>query len=115
MHQSSYKTCPDCSADIVLKISFNQLPYFLPLVIHSVNINMTQYITIQDQKYRLCGLIYFGDFHYTCQIVDRDGRIWYNDGQDNQTSYQGHIVSHEYSRLTKCKGRELAVILYCID
>ena len=29
----------------------------------------------------LCGLIYYKNFHFTCRVVDLDGKIWYNDGK----------------------------------
>ena len=114
MLQTSYKTCPQCEVDIVLSASFVHFPYFIPFVVHNVNIKMSQDITIEGKQYRLCGLVYFGHKHYTCQIVDKDGRIWYNDSQENQTSFQGQISNYEYSCLVKCKGRELVAIIYCV-
>jgi hypothetical protein len=31
-------------------------------------------------KYRLCGVIYFGESHFVCRVIDRDGTVWSHDG-----------------------------------
>jgi hypothetical protein len=117
MFQNSYKTCPECLVDVIQAVHFVHAPYLIPFIVHDVDIRLTQHINIQDKTYRLCGLIYFGHKHYTCQIVDGEGRMWYNDGQENdgKSYFQGHISNCPQSSLAKCKGRQLRVILYCID
>ena len=69
-------------------------------------------------SYRLCGVIYFGDFHFTSRIIDRKGNIWYYDGAQ-ETSLQGCLEGTldelDRNNLLFCKGRKAAMVLYIID
>ncbi|KAI0083344.1 hypothetical protein BDY19DRAFT_863585, partial [Irpex rosettiformis] len=65
--------------------------------------------------YRLAGIIYFGDFHFTCRIVDKEGGIWYNDGIEtgSQSQYESHIDNMHSQLLQTAPGhRKCSVIVY---
>ncbi|KAI0090052.1 hypothetical protein BDY19DRAFT_870617, partial [Irpex rosettiformis] len=65
--------------------------------------------------YRLAGIIYFGDFHFTCRIIDNEGMIWYNDGiqTGSQSRYESHI-NNIHPHLLQCAPghRKSSVVIY---
>jgi hypothetical protein len=49
-------------------------------------VSVDKYVRIKSQNGKntvlnLRGLIYYKNFHFTCRVVDLDGKIWYNDGK----------------------------------
>ena len=44
----------------------------------------TKFVKIQDQQYRLCGIVYFGNLHFTSRVVTAaDDVVFYDDMVDN--------------------------------
>ncbi|TFK31069.1 hypothetical protein BDQ12DRAFT_566411, partial [Crucibulum laeve] len=41
----------------------------------------------------LRGIIYSGENHFNCQVIDVDGSIWFHDGITTQSSclFEGHV------------------------
>ncbi|KAI0644145.1 hypothetical protein C8Q79DRAFT_913509 [Trametes meyenii] len=63
--------------------------------------------------YRLCGLIYFGKFHFTCRVVSRSGEVWFHDGMTtgNKLTFEGNLVNIS-DVLCKAGQRKLSVVVY---
>ncbi|KAI0083775.1 hypothetical protein BDY19DRAFT_873061, partial [Irpex rosettiformis] len=65
--------------------------------------------------YRLAGIIYFGDFHFTCRVIDNNGHIWYNDGiqTGSQSQYESHIdQTHSELLQSALNNRKKSVVIY---
>ncbi|TFK53367.1 hypothetical protein OE88DRAFT_1600936, partial [Heliocybe sulcata] len=62
----------------------------------------------------LTGIIYFGEYHFTCRFIDIQGTIWYNDGMETgrQCTRQGHIDKINLSDLKTCKGKDMVTLFY---
>lgn len=72
-------------------------------------------LDVGDETYRLFGLIYYGEFHFTCRLVDRNGAIWFHDGQQIQRdcTYQGSIQNATPRMIQAYKKGRACVALYC--
>jgi hypothetical protein len=46
----------------------------------SSSIRVPSEISNESGKYRLAGIVYYGEFHYICRVFDIDGTIWIHDG-----------------------------------
>ena len=51
-----------------------------------------------ETSYSLCGIIYFGDAHYTAHVVCENGMVWFHDG----------IATS----LNNCRGKEALAAIY---
>ena len=63
--------------------------------------------------YILRGVIYFGDDHFTCRIVNEDGLVWYHDGIATQNSviYEGKLGDTKLD-LKKCRDKIASGAIY---
>ncbi|KIL56950.1 hypothetical protein M378DRAFT_61682, partial [Amanita muscaria Koide BX008] len=95
--EETHHKCTTCEKHIHVNFSFR---YPLPLIAFdftgqkpkidskiNVNINGT------DVQYKLRGIIYFGDNHFTSRIVSESGMTWFHDGIATGVSviYEGDI------------------------
>ncbi|KAL6297822.1 hypothetical protein BKA93DRAFT_712740, partial [Sparassis latifolia] len=60
--------------------------------------------------YRLCGMIYFGGFHFTSRIVTADKQVWYNDGISTGTYSKFECSSNI---LAEVENRRCSIVIYC--
>ena len=69
---------------------------------------------MKDTAYRLCGMIYFADFHFTTRLITEVDDIWYQDSLDRPQSsvYEGNIESILGKTLNKAKEKVLFVVIY---
>lgn len=77
--------CSTCNTKKVNQIAFTSAPTFLHFYVKEVKIALTVSFTFEQTRYRLCGCIYYGDFHFTSRIITAKGDIWFTDG----TAYNG--------------------------
>jgi hypothetical protein len=67
--------------------------------------------------YTLRGLAYHGSNHFTCRLVDPQGRIWYNDGATtgNSSILEGNLNgSSDLKWLQKAHGKTLIYVFYAV-
>ena len=94
----------------------------------STSLNFWAFITTQKQiqlnpaicieehgiTYHLCGIIYFGEFHFTTMIVDKNGQTQYNDeivtGNTSTSEYPVSMAHH--TLLNKAHSRFSFVAIY---
>lgn len=74
--------CPKCEQALYQRIRYDEPPAFIALSICNITAEICTKVTLPDYPdwYRLCGLIYFGRFHFTCHVVDSHGNVWFHDG-----------------------------------
>ncbi len=66
-------------------------------------------------KFKLCGLIYLGDFHFTARIICSNGNIWYHDGKDRIAKScipDGYMELRKEINWQTCRERELVMSFY---
>ena len=52
---------------------------FFRCYIDNVNVKWDFNVTIDNTKYQLCGIVYYGAFHFIIRIITLDRSIWFND------------------------------------
>ncbi|KZT02092.1 uncharacterized protein LAESUDRAFT_662683, partial [Laetiporus sulphureus 93-53] len=64
--------------------------------------------------YHLCGIIYFGKFHFTAMIADINGKTQYNDGivTDNASTSEYPVRMAHHTLLNKAHSRFSFVAIY---
>ncbi|KZT01265.1 uncharacterized protein LAESUDRAFT_603237, partial [Laetiporus sulphureus 93-53] len=64
--------------------------------------------------FRLCGIIYFGGFHFTARIVDINNQTWYNDGivTGNISTLEDTLKMAHPTLFNKAHGRFSSVTIY---
>ena len=80
-------SCMACGKQMEKYLGFVKAPIIISVLVdpgHRVSVD--KYVRIKSQNGKntvlnLCGLIYYKNFHFTCRVVDLDGKIWYNDGK----------------------------------
>ena len=78
-----------------------------------IDVNFELFINNVQVVYILRGIIYFGDNHYTCRIVNEDGLVWYHDGIATQNSviFEGRLGDATLD-LKKCRGKIASSAIY---
>ena len=110
-------TCTICNEHVFIKYGFDNLNMpslfvfeFSNQVLH---INLLIDIQLQNdpQRLRLAGVIYYGQHHFTAQIILSDGQIWFYDGIETGRNliYNGSINSNPISH---CRGKQAVAAIY---
>jgi len=79
--------CEICDMAVNISLGSATVPLSWPLL-SSVDINIDNTFRITSENsdhtvtYTLAAVIYYGNQHFTAQIVTRDGRIWFYDGMN---------------------------------
>jgi len=78
-----------------------------------IDANFEIYMNNERVVYILRGVIYFGDYHFTCRIVDEEGLVWYHDGIATQNSviYEGKLGDTTLD-LKKCRDKKASGAIY---
>ena len=113
--------CQHCGCAVGIQRRFKSTP---PLLVFSMSnsetfMNTNFNISVEDQshQYVLMAVVYYGHYHFTNQIITRDGRIWFYDGMaiaDRRSlpnlEYIGSI--HRQQNLYSCKGNNACTAIY---
>ena len=100
---------------MINEMVFKHSPTFLYFQIDAgINVKWDSQLTMNDTVYRLCGMIYFADFHFTTRLITDIGDIWYQDSLHSPQSsiYKGNIESISGKTLNKAKEKVLSVVIY---
>lgn len=115
-NQKTSQMCPQCERTLHQCIRYDEPPAFIALNIHNIKADICTEVTLPDhpERYRLCGLIYFGKFHFTCRVVDRHGDVWFHDGMKTGSNLvpEGNVLSLNSSLLQKAGKRCVSVLVY---
>ena len=71
--------CQHCNNSIVNELVFKHMPIFFQCYIENIALKWESTFVLRNKKYRLCGLVYFGTFHFTTRIIMSNGDIYFND------------------------------------
>ena len=114
--------CPYCRIRLKGAIELAQEPGVLLLVVptvHSarVKIDLDAYLTMSGQRHEwsLQGAIYQGNSHFTCQIIDAAGDVWYHDGIEtgSHCAWRGNKQSlNSKGDINSVRNRNVCVLVY---
>ena len=97
--QKSNKPCPSCQTLMCKASRYDQVPPFLLFICHDIKVKVQNEFTFPgiNQRYRLCGIIYFANYHFVCRVIDKSGGVWYHNGNENNNKslYIGNIVNYD--------------------
>ena len=107
--ESSNLTCASCTEKVEITHQFLlPLPFIaIEFSVQQLQIDQTFSIYINNAEciYKLCGIVYYGDSHFTAHVVYRNGMIWFHDGIATGQSllYEGTFQNFLHS-LNSCRG-----------
>ena len=75
--------------------------------------SFTIMVEANNISYTLCGVMYYGDSHFTSQIIQANGMVWFHDGIATGESmrYDGTLDSL-IDDLTLCRSKTAIAAVY---
>ena len=118
MNEETDKNCATCNEKLLIikKFAF-PLPFialdFSGQIIH-IDATFTVSISNVETSYKLCGIIYFGDAHYTARVISDSGMVWFHDGiaTGQELLYEGVLNQNENISLNNCEGKDALIAIY---
>ncbi|KAK7677027.1 hypothetical protein QCA50_019992 [Cerrena zonata] len=114
LHEMTRQRCPDCNSHLQRHYHYDIFPSFLAFNVFLSLPKLDSEIDIQGKLYRLCGVVYHGDFHFTSRIMTADSKVWHYDGMTRQgvCKYEGLLENMEPSVLRKAYGKTMSMAIY---
>ena len=95
---------------------YDSPPSFVAFIVDKTKVNVDNEITFpgNNQRYRICGICYFADYHFVCRFIDKSGGVWYHDGNGNGNDvlYYGNIVNFDHKKLQTAGKYEMRLVIY---
>ncbi|TFK52742.1 hypothetical protein OE88DRAFT_1626892 [Heliocybe sulcata] len=68
----------------------------------------------KKRRLRLCGIVYFGEFHFTCRFITKTKDVYFNDGAQTgrQCILEGNLYDMDIYSLLTCRGKSASLALY---
>jgi hypothetical protein len=112
-------TCTICNEPVFIKYGFDNImmPSLFVFEFTNQELRINSLIDIQLQnvqhRLRLAGVVYYGQHHFTAQIILSDGQVWFYDGIETGRNliYNGSINSNPPS-ISCCKGKQAVAAIY---
>ena len=114
--------CPYCGTRLSGTIELAQDPGVLLLMIPSthgahVKIDLNVYLAMSGKRHTwsLQGAVYHGNSHFTCQVIDTTGGVWYHDGIEtgSHCAWRGDKESlNSRGDMNMVKNRTVCVLVY---
>jgi hypothetical protein len=114
---NSRLTCPSCSEKMVIS---HKLLLPLPFIAfdfsrkqleidHMFNVSINN----DECTYRLQGIVYYSDSHFTARVIHNNGMIWFHDGiaTKNNLLYEGTLHNFAHS-LSSCRNKNAITVIY---
>ena len=103
---------------MISQLCLSNMPSFIYFQVDDkISTKWIPIISVENVKYRLCGMIYFGGFHFTARIISEKGDISFQDSMSSETSkhYEGNIEDSKSVRSNKDpKERTLSIVIYVV-
>ena len=119
MEERTAHTCSTCQETLTRVHKF-ALP--LPLIAldisncPEINLDHAFHIPIDDieSMYKLRGIIYYGQSHFTARVIQNNGLVCYHDGLERGKNlvYEGTLANLLDNNLSECRGRQATVAMY---
>ncbi|KIL54149.1 hypothetical protein M378DRAFT_93063, partial [Amanita muscaria Koide BX008] len=114
--EATYHQCSSCHSNLYRQL---KLSYALPIVAlefagHKLDIDAVLNVSILggDTTYKLRGIIYFGDSHFTSRIINDNGMTWFHDGiaTGDSVAYDGML--DKLANRSLCRGKQASAAIY---
>ncbi len=118
---SSYtrRRCRVCSDPYAQFVDYVDLPQMIAFEIRDKSTTLDPFVSVKQVtgtvlKYRLAGIVYFGDVHFVACIIRQDGQIWFHDGITTRRNllYEGSIASGLID-LSSAHSKDVHTGIYC--
>ena len=109
--------CTVCESDVFIKYRFTEMPSLIVFEFGDQVLHIDFFIDLQPKygqhKMRLAGVVYYGQQHFTAQIILSDGQIWYYDGitTGRNMIYSGSIHQNPPD-MSHCRGKQASAAIY---
>ena len=116
MSEETNKNCITCNEKLT---NIKEFAFPLPFIAldfsgQTIQIDVTFIVPINNAEisYRLCGIIYFGNSHFTSRVIYDNGMVWFHDGIETgqKLIYEG--ILNGCISLNQCNGKEAIVAIY---
>lgn len=112
--------CSICNCLFSTQIHYPRIPHLITFDVSSMPLDfeISNKIKIMGNSRNtlltLKGILYFGDNHFTMQMFELVGKVWFHDGQRNT----GKIVDNTFAGSNSncfnlCDGKRALVAIYC--
>ena len=119
MRTKSLTKCTECNTKVDYVYHFREPPPFIVLsVAKDLTVNMERAMTAGGYNYKLKGLLYHGDHHFSSRVIDEAGGIWFHDGIHTKRTcdYEGCIYDIDLKNLMRARhGRRCILGIYTIS
>ena len=113
-------TCTICNEHIFIKYGFDiMMPSLFVFEFSNQELHIDLLINIQLQnnqnRLRLAGVVYYGQHHFTAQILLSDGQVWFYDGIETGRNliYNGSINSNlNPPDIPHCREKQATAAIY---
>ena len=118
LNYNSHVKCRVCGQNTHCTVTWSSPPTFIPIKapegVLGDTVKWDDYITLQGHRYRICGFIYFGNFHFNCRLVDQSGTVWLMDGlkHNGEAVLEGNIRDTGL-HFASNESKALSIVLYC--
>jgi hypothetical protein len=119
MEEETAHTCSSCQEKLTRVHKF-ALP--LPLIAldlskqNNIDIDHTFHVFIDNNEvtYKLRGIIYYGQAHFTSRVVCENGMVWHHDGLETGRNlvYEGTLNNLQSEYLSSNRGRHATAAIY---
>ena len=97
---STRRRCRVCNDPYVQITEYIDLPLIIAFELKDKSTELNSFVSLKQHtgtaiRYRLAGVVYFGDLHFVARVIREDGQVWYHDGITTQHNliYEGSISS----------------------
>jgi len=109
--------CATCDERVFIQYSFTKMPPLLVFEFANKVLHINFLIDLRPQnehhRMRLAGVIYYGQQHFTAQVILSDGQIWFYDGIETGKNliYNGSIIPNP-PNMSYCRGKQAVAAIY---
>jgi hypothetical protein len=118
-YRRNQSLCRSCGTPDVTKFEFNSTT---PLVFfnfadqasYEIDYSFTQKMRTGTQKLTLAGVVYFGGFHFTARMIDKEYNIWKYDGMAHHgvPQRESTVENFDWRQMNRLNNRRASLIIY---
>ena len=108
-----------CSGSYAQFIDYVDLPQIIAFEVRDKLTTLDPFLLVKQAtgtvlRYRLAGIVYFGNTHFVAHIIRQDGQIWFHDSITtcHNLLYEGSIASG-LIHLSSAHSKDVHTGIYC--
>jgi hypothetical protein len=112
--------CIQCMGEMDRITRFHKSPTVLAFSVNDSNIRASKKLKLvngdDEIGFKLKGVVYFGEFHFTSRIFTSDRTVWFHDGMTTarQCRNEGKAETFSDRDLMECNGKKATLLLYAL-